>query len=79
MEKAIMPAPYVTPGSRCPVFVGGIEYGSIYGAALETGISAIWLTKSIKKNNGAPVVVKNQMVVTRSWVRGRMETKGAIA
>ena len=69
---------YATPGSKCPVFVGGVEYGSIYGAALETGISAFWLTKSIKKNNGAPVVVKNQLVVTRSWVYGRFDNKGAI-
>ena len=74
-----MAAPYTTPGSRCPVFVAGIEYGSIFWAALETGISAVWLTKSIKKNNGAPAVVKNQIVVTRSWVRGRFDNKEAIA
>jgi hypothetical protein len=74
-----MPAPNAIPGSRRPVFVGGIEYGSIYGAALETGISTVWLTKSIKKNNGAPVMVKNQMVVAQSWVCERLESREAIA
>jgi hypothetical protein len=72
MGGTIMAALYTVPGSRCPVFIGGIEYGSIYGAALETGISAIWLTKSIKKNSGGPVVVKNQFVVTRLWVDRRV-------
>jgi hypothetical protein len=72
-----VPSPYAIPGSPCPVFVGGIEYGSIYGAALETEISAVWLTKSIKKSSGAPVVVKKQMVVTSAWVCGRMTNKGA--
>jgi hypothetical protein len=70
---------YAIPGSPCPVFVSGIEYKSIYRAALETRISAIWLTNSIKKNNGAPVVIKNQMVVTRSWVSGRIDNKGVTA
>jgi hypothetical protein len=68
-------APYTTPGRRSPVFIAGIEYGSIYRAARETGISAVWLIKSIKINNGAPVVVKNQMAVTRFWIRERI--KGA--
>jgi hypothetical protein len=39
----------------------------------------VWLNNSIKKNNGAPIVVKNRMVVTWAWVNGRTETKGAIA
>jgi hypothetical protein len=73
-----MAALYATPGSPCPVFVAGVEYGSIFWAAVETGISAVWLTKSIKKNNGAPVVVKNQLVVTRSWVYGHFNNKEAI-
>jgi hypothetical protein len=74
-----MPASYTTPGSSCPVFVAGIKYRSVSMAAIECGISQVWLNNSIKKNNGAPVVVKNQMVVTWSWVRGRIENEGAIA
>jgi hypothetical protein len=74
-----MAAPYAIPGSPCPVFVAGIKYRSVSTAAIECGISQVWLNNSIKKNNGAPVVIKNQMVVTWSWARGRMETKGAIA
>jgi hypothetical protein len=67
-----MAAPYATPGSRCPVFVAGIKYRSIFEAALETETSQLWLTKSIRRGNGAPVVVKKQMVVTEFWVRERI-------
>jgi hypothetical protein len=68
-----MAAPYATPGSRCPVFVAGIKYRSIFEAALQTEISQFWLTKSIKRNNGAPGVVKNQMVITEFWVMERVK------
>jgi hypothetical protein len=63
---------YATPGSPCPVFVAGVRYGSIFEAAWETDISQVWLTNSIKKSDGSPVIVKNQCVVTEFWVRARM-------
>jgi hypothetical protein len=70
---------YATPGSACPVFVAGIKYKSIFEAAGESEISQCWLNTAIKKNNGAPVVVKNQFVVTDFWVRERVgERKAAI-
>ena len=67
-----MPSAYAIAGSACPVFIGGIKYRSIFEAALETEMSAVWLNNSIKKNGGAPVIVKKQMVVTDFWVRQRI-------
>jgi hypothetical protein len=67
-----MSTAYVTAGAQCPVFVAGIKYKSIFKASLETEISTVWLTKSIQKSGGGPVVVKKQMVVTDFWVRHRI-------
>jgi len=63
---------YTTPGSRCPVFVAGIKYPSIFAAADECEISQRWLHVLVKENNGAPFIVKNQFVVTDFWVRSRI-------
>jgi hypothetical protein len=68
---------YATPGSRCPVFVAGIKYPSIAMAATECEISQRWLHVIVKKNNGAPAVVKNQFIVTDFWVRERMQGRTA--
>jgi hypothetical protein len=64
------------PGSPRPVFVAGVRYRSIFEAAWETGISQVWLNNSIKKSDGAPVVVKNQCVVTEFWARARAGAEG---
>jgi hypothetical protein len=74
-----MPPAYAVVGSPCPVFIGGIKYRSIFEAALETEMSAVWLNHSIKKNGGAPVVVKKQIVVTAFWVRQRISDYGKTA
>jgi hypothetical protein len=65
-------------GSACPIFIAGIKYGSINGAANEIGISVRWLTVNLEKTLGAPVIVRNQFVVTDSWVRARMEKREAV-
>jgi hypothetical protein len=71
MGGALMGAAYATAGAPCPVFVAGIKYRSIFEAAFETEISTVWLTNSIKKSGGGPVIVKNQIVVTDFWVHER--------
>lgn len=64
---------YAMSGSSCPVFIAGIRYPSIFVAANEVDISLRWLNVSIKKNDGGPVIVKDQCVVTDSWVRSRIK------
>lgn len=70
---------YATPGSRCPVFMAGVKYRSITDAATEADISQRWLHVQIKENDGAPLVVKNQFIVTEFWVNERIETRRASA
>jgi hypothetical protein len=52
--------------------MAGIEYRSILEAGEETGLAPTWLVRVIKKNNGAPVVVKGQMIVIKHWIQERM-------
>jgi hypothetical protein len=61
------------------VFVAGIRYRSIFEAASGTAKSTFWLVKSLQKNSGGPVVVKNQIVVTAFWVRERAGGYGVAA
>jgi hypothetical protein len=72
------PAHYAVAGSPCPVYMAGIEYRSILEAGEETGLAPTWLTKVIKKNNGAPVVVKGQVIVIKHWIQERIN-KGITA
>ena len=70
---------YAIPGSPCPVYIAGILYPSIFKAADETAITQRWLNVLIKENDGAPIVIKNQVIVTDFWVRARLEKqKGAL-
>jgi len=67
-----MSAAYATAGGRCPVFMGGIKYPTISSAAAEMGSFPYWLITALRKNDGGPVVVKKQVVVTDFWVRRRV-------
>jgi hypothetical protein len=53
--------------------MAGVEYRSILEAGEETGLTPGWLVKVIKKNNGAPVVVKGQVVVVKHWIQERQK------
>jgi hypothetical protein len=77
MGGVLMSKSYAMPGSPCPVFVAGIKYKSVSKAAIECEISQVWLANSIKKNDGAPIIVKNQFIVTDFWVRARIDNSGA--
>jgi hypothetical protein len=71
--KAVMNRPaYAAAGRPCPVFMAGIEYRSILKVGEKTGLAPSWLTRVIKKNNGAPVVVKGRVVVIKHWIQKRM-------
>jgi hypothetical protein len=61
------------PGSPCPVFLAGLKYHSIFEAAECAGIAPTWVNTRLVKSGGAPVVIKNQIVVADFWVRGRMD------
>jgi hypothetical protein len=52
--------------------MAGIKYRSITAAAVEADISQRWLHVLVKENNGAPIIVKNQFIVTDFWVRDRI-------
>jgi len=67
---------YAIAGSRCPVYMAGIKYNSISAAADEADISQRWLHVLVKENNGAPIVIKNQFIVTDFWVRSRIKKQG---
>jgi len=70
---------YAIPGSRCPVFMAGIKYKSISDAATEADISQRWLHVLIKESDGAPIVVKNQFIVTDFWIKARIDKQGRLA
>jgi hypothetical protein len=53
--------------------MGGIKYPAISSAAIEIGSFPHWLISALRKNDGGPVVVKKQVVVTDFWVRRRVE------
>jgi hypothetical protein len=55
-----------------PVYIAGIRYRSMFNAALESGISSVWIWKMLKVSDGFPVLIKRRMVATESWVRGRV-------
>jgi hypothetical protein len=52
--------------------MAGIEYRSILKVGEITGLAPTWLSRVIKKNNGAPVVVKGQVIVIKHWIQERM-------
>jgi hypothetical protein len=62
-----------TPGSPCAVFLAGFKYRSIFEAAEEAGLAPTWVNKCLIKSCGAPIVVKNQIVVADFWVHARIE------
>ena len=61
------------PGSPYPIFIAGIKYRSVLSAAETVGLSQVWLQKSLESSGGGPVIVRRQMVVPASWVRGRVD------
>jgi len=69
---------YTTPGSHCPVYMAGIKYNSISAAANEADISQRWFHVLVKEKNGAPLVIKNQFVVTDFWVKSRIKQGSGI-
>jgi len=56
-------------GTPCPVYVGGILYGSIFEASMESGISTVWIQHRLKASNGAPVFIRGTAVVERAWAQ----------
>jgi hypothetical protein len=64
---------HTTPGSPCPVFLAGLKYRSIFEAADCAGIAPTWVNTCLLKSGGAPVIIKNQIVVTDFWVQGRIK------
>jgi hypothetical protein len=68
-----MSAAHTTPGSPCSVFLAGFKYRSILEAADCAGIAPTWVNICLLKSGGAPVVIKNQIVVADFWVQGRTD------
>jgi hypothetical protein len=80
MGGVLMSAAHSTPGSPCAVFLAGFKYRSIFEAADCAGIAPTWVNTCLLKSGGAPVVIKNQIVVTDFWVQGRIDSyKGAVS
>jgi hypothetical protein len=61
-------------GRPFPVFIAGIHYRSVFEASIETGISGVWILKSLKSSGGFPVVIRRLMVVAEHWVNKTVRT-----
>jgi|LSQA01.1.fsa_nt_gi hypothetical protein len=71
--KSLEPFP---KGAAQPVFVAGIRYRSIFEAAIETDISATWISLMLKASGGFPVLIKRHMVAPEQWVHSRITLMG---
>lgn len=58
-------------GKKQQVYINGILYKSLFFACIETNISTVAVWKSLKKTNGAPVVVRCNFIAMGKWIKAR--------
>lgn len=58
-------------GKKQQVYINGVLYKSLFRAGIETNISTVAIWKSLKKTNGAPVVVRCNFIAMNKWIRAR--------
>lgn len=61
------------PPNYMPVYIDGVRYKSLFAAGIDGDISFRWLSQRLAESNGAPVKIKNHLVVFESWVREHPE------
>lgn len=54
--------------TRVQLYISGRHYDSRFNAGIESGLSAVGIWKGLKRSNGDPVLIKNQIVITESWL-----------
>ena len=68
---------YSLRGGSAPIFIGGMKYCSMHEAEFETGITQPHISNVMRKNGGAPAIIKNQLVVMDFWIKQRIEKNEA--
>lgn len=73
MFNDIIAIPNNAAKNKKGLFIGPDFYDSLFAAGIDSGISYTWLSLCLKKSQGAPVKIKNQIVVTVQWIQDNPE------
>ena len=61
------------PANCKSVYIDGVRYRSLFVAGIDSDISFRWLAVKMAESQGAPVLIKNHLVVSEEWIRLHLE------